>query len=97
MAFDAFEALHQTGQILDGLFFVLVDNDALNLLLFYGLTGRGPDFSRVVGIDITVPLAAVAVAMYFWMAGLLNRVPAREPGGAAPAPGRDPNLIERAD
>lgn len=45
----------------------------LNLLLFYGLTGRRLDISRVVGVDVTVPLAALAVAMYFWTASLLQR------------------------
>ncbi|MCX6537583.1 MAG: hypothetical protein NT151_01415 [Acidobacteria bacterium] len=46
----------------------------LNLLLFYGISGHGLDFTRVVGIDVTVPLAAVAVAMYFWLATVVRRM-----------------------
>jgi hypothetical protein len=45
----------------------------LNLLLFYGVSGRGPGDSRVIGIDVTVPLAALAVAFYVWMLRLLWR------------------------
>ena len=45
----------------------------LNLLLFYGITGRGLEFTRVVGVDVTVPLAAAAVAMYFWIATVVRR------------------------
>ena len=39
----------------------------LNLLLFYGFSGHGPGDSRVIGIDITVPLSMLAVAFYVWM------------------------------
>ena len=39
----------------------------LNLLLFYGVSGQGPGDSRVIGIDVTVPLAMLAVAFYAWM------------------------------
>jgi hypothetical protein len=41
--------------------------------LFYGITGRGLEFTRVVGVDVTVPLAAGAVAMYFWIATVVRR------------------------
>jgi len=46
----------------------------LNLLLFYGITGHGLEFTRVAGIDVTVPLAAAVVAMYFWMARVVRRM-----------------------
>jgi len=39
----------------------------LNLLLFYGWSGRGPEMSRVVGMDLSVPLAAAVVLMYVWI------------------------------
>ena len=45
----------------------------LNLLLFYGFSGQGPGDNRVIGIDVTVPLAALAVAFYVWMWTLLRR------------------------
>ena len=44
----------------------------LNLLLFYGISGQGPGDSRVIGIDVTVPLAVLAVAFYVWMWRLLR-------------------------
>jgi multisubunit Na+/H+ antiporter MnhF subunit len=46
----------------------------LNLLLFYGITGHGLEFTRVVGIDVTVGLAAAVVAVYFWMARVVRRM-----------------------
>ena len=46
----------------------------LNLLLFYGITGQGLAFTRVVGIDVTVPLAAVAVVMYFWIGRVVRHM-----------------------
>jgi hypothetical protein len=49
----------------------------LNLLLFYGFTGQGPGASRVVGIDLTVPLAALAIMLYAWMWNLVRRQDAR--------------------
>lgn len=49
----------------------------LNLLLFYGVTGQGPGDGRVVGIDVTVPLAALAVAFYAWMWTIVRRQDAR--------------------
>ena len=45
----------------------------LNLLLFYGISGQGPGDSRVIGIDVTVPLAMLAVAFYVWMWRRLRR------------------------
>ena len=45
----------------------------LNLLLFYGVSGQGPGDSRVIGIDVTVPLAMLAVAVYVWMWRRLRR------------------------
>ena len=40
----------------------------LNLIVFYGFTGNGLGFGRVVGIDVTLILAAVNVLLflYFW-------------------------------
>jgi len=46
---------------------------SLNLLLFYGFSGQGPGDSRVIGIDVTVPLAVLAVAFYAWMWKWLRR------------------------
>jgi hypothetical protein len=37
----------------------------VNLVLFYGVTGEGPPVSRVIGIDITVPLSLLAVWFYY--------------------------------
>jgi hypothetical protein len=49
----------------------------LNLLLFYGFTGQGPGASRIVGIDATVPLAALAIVLYVWMWSVVRRQEAR--------------------
>ena len=38
----------------------------VNLLIFHGWNGSGPGFSRVVGVDLTLPLAGLMVA-YFCM------------------------------
>jgi hypothetical protein len=40
----------------------------VNLLLFYGLTGDGLGFSRVCGIDISLPFAILGVVLcgYYW-------------------------------
>lgn len=38
----------------------------LNLLLFYGLDGTGPHVSRVYGVDLSVPLAALGLALFAW-------------------------------
>jgi hypothetical protein len=46
----------------------------LNLWLFYGITGRGLEFSRVVGVDVSVPLAVVAIAIYVWMLRVVSRM-----------------------
>jgi hypothetical protein len=35
-----------------------------NLILFYGLTGKEPSFSRVVGIDLALPFAVLNVAFF---------------------------------
>ena len=56
---------------------------SLNLLIFYGVTGHGLPFGRVAGIDVTVPLAAAAVAMYIWVLGVLRREAQAGPGPAA--------------
>jgi hypothetical protein len=56
----------------------------LNLLLFYGITGHGWEFTRVVGVDVTVPIAAAVVVMYFWMARVVRRM---ERTGWEPAAG----------
>lgn len=36
----------------------------INMFVFYGLAGTGPPFSRVVGVDMAVPLAAVNVLLF---------------------------------
>jgi hypothetical protein len=36
----------------------------LNLVMFYGFDGLAPPFSRVVGLDLTLPLAALNVALF---------------------------------
>jgi len=48
----------------------------VNLLLFYGWNGRGLEMSRVVGIDVSVPIAALCVAAYVWILKVLIRLDA---------------------
>lgn len=36
----------------------------LNLVMFYGINGRGLTLDRVVGIDLTVPLSVITVALF---------------------------------
>jgi hypothetical protein len=36
----------------------------VNMVLFYGVTGEGLPFSRVIGIDLALPLAALNVAFF---------------------------------
>ena len=47
---------------------VLIALNAMNLMLFYGLSGHGLGFNRSYGVDITIPFAIVviAVALRYW-------------------------------
>ena len=54
---------------------------ALNLVIFDGFLGNGLGYPRIMGIDLTVPLALlyVAVFLWWWVSWLLGRPRASQP------------------
>ena len=52
----------------------LIGLNAVNLLLFYGLSGAGLGFSRVYGVDISIPFAVVmtAVCLSYWVIAMVG-------------------------
>lgn len=40
----------------------------MNLVMFYGIDGRGLTFDRVVGVDLTVPLSMITVVLFGMLA-----------------------------
>src|SRR5262249_40600305 len=47
----------------------------LNLLVFYGIDGKGLPFDRVVGIDLSVVLAVLEVVFFLWFAWTVSKRP----------------------
>jgi hypothetical protein len=78
------------GQVLTMLVIALLNN--LNLFLFYGVTGKEPDFSRVAPVDLTLPTAALAVVNFL----VLYRVGVARLAPATPLEGLAARALPRA-
>ncbi len=56
----------------------------LNLVLFYGLSGTGPGFPRVVGVDLALIVASVNVLVFLLVLVRAMAAPGAGPAGARP-------------
>jgi hypothetical protein len=67
---------------------IIITMNSINLILFYGISGEGLGFSRVAGIDITVPVALLNVVFIIYFCRFVWRHDANLFGESSPHTGK---------